>query len=161
MPKCKNRAFKGQRMKRAKAKILIITILFAAISVQGDFAYANETISISIDPMEVQGEIDEKIYGHFLEHIYHSVNGGLWGEMVWNRSFEELGPENAGMWRIEDERIIQESMATNVRLWFGKSEWTDYEFTLQAKKTGGSEGFLVLLRGISNEEFYWYNFGGW
>ncbi|MCJ7514692.1 MAG: hypothetical protein MUO89_01815 [Dehalococcoidia bacterium] len=42
-----------------------------------------------IEPDEIVGQIDEKTYGHFLEHIYHSVNGGLWGELVWNRSFEQ------------------------------------------------------------------------
>jgi alpha-L-arabinofuranosidase len=42
-----------------------------------------------IEPNEIIGLIDEKTYGHFLEHIYHSVNGGLWGELVWNRSFEQ------------------------------------------------------------------------
>ncbi len=41
-----------------------------------------------VEPNEVVCEIDEKVYGHFLEHIYHSVNGGLWGELVWNRSLE-------------------------------------------------------------------------
>jgi alpha-L-arabinofuranosidase len=41
-----------------------------------------------IEPNEIVCQIDEKIYGHFFEHIYHSANGGLWGELVWNRSFE-------------------------------------------------------------------------
>ena len=37
---------------------------------------------LKIDTDEVVGQIDDKIYGHFLEHIYHSCNGGLWGEVV-------------------------------------------------------------------------------
>jgi len=46
-------------------------------------------VRIAVDPANVVGQVDERIYGHFLEHIYHSVNGGLWGEMVWDRSFED------------------------------------------------------------------------
>ncbi len=148
-------------MKKMSRKFKFAAFLLFVISTNARFLPGAEKVSILINPSKVEGRIDERVYGHFLEHIYHSVNGGLWAEMVWNRSFEELGPESAGMWSIKDEKIVQESMATNVRLWFGKPEWTDYEFTLQAKKTGGSEGFLVLFRGISDEEFYWYNLGGW
>jgi alpha-N-arabinofuranosidase len=46
-------------------------------------------VSLALDPEKVVNRVDERIYGHFLEHIYHSVNGGLWGETVWNRSFEQ------------------------------------------------------------------------
>jgi alpha-N-arabinofuranosidase len=149
-------------MRKTSPKVKFATVLvFVILLADAQFLKGQQKVSILINPSRVEGRIDEKVYGHFLEHIYHSVNGGLWGEMVWNRSFEELGPENAGMWSIKDEKIIQDSMATNVRLWFGQPEWADYEFTLQARKTGGSEGFLVLFRGISNDEFYWYNFGGW
>lgn len=46
-------------------------------------------INLVIDPGKVEGHIDERIYSQSLDSGYHSVNGGLWGEMVWNRSFEE------------------------------------------------------------------------
>ena len=46
-------------------------------------------VSYTLNPDRVLNRIDEKVYGHFFEHIYHSANGGLWGELVWNRSFEE------------------------------------------------------------------------
>ena len=45
-------------------------------------------VKISIDPHKTLNQVDEKVYGHFLEHIYHSVNGGLWGNLIWDRSFE-------------------------------------------------------------------------
>ncbi len=118
-----------------------------------------EDVSITMDPDRVLHRIDEKIYGHFLEHIYHSCNGGLWGELVWNRSFEGGG---AGVdWRIDGDCVAQEGAASNVRLVFGDPAWGDYEFTLEAIKTGGEEGFLVLLRALSGKEFYWANLGGW
>lgn len=115
-------------------------------------------ISYTIDPAQVVNPIDEKVYGHFFEHIYHSANGGLWGELVWNRSFEE---NNAGQWRIEDGVVVQNGMGTDQRLTFGDVNWTDYEFTLEAQKTGGSEGFLILFRETSPQAHYWYNLGGW
>ena len=103
--------------------------------------------------------IDEKVYGHFLEHIYHSCNGGLWGELVWDRSFEGGGAGVA--WTRQDDCIAQEGAAADVRLLFGDPQWTDYEFTVEARKTGGDEGFLILVRALNDKEFYWANFGGW
>ncbi len=98
------------------------------------------------------------MYGHFLEHIYHSCNGGLWGDLVWNRSFEQ---NQFGQWAVQDGQIVQEGMGTNVRLTFGDESWQDYEYTLEAKKTAGQEGFLVLFRVKNDRDFYWCNLGGW
>ncbi len=57
-----------------------------------------QAVRLKVDTSTVVQQIDPKIYGQFLEHIYHSVNGGVWGEVVWNRSFEErFSPED---WRI-------------------------------------------------------------
>lgn len=112
-----------------------------------------------IEPNEIVCEIDETVYGHFLEHIYHSVNGGLWGELVWNRSFEEW-PGDAGDWSIDGDELVQSSLDTDVRLLFGSTAWEDYEYTLEAKKTGGDEGFLIIFR-VDGDDFYWCNLGGW
>ena len=118
---------------------------------------AAEPVKVAADPDKVLNRIDEKVYGHFLEHIYHSVNGGLWGEMIWDRSFEGAG---GSRWRIKQDCIAQTGRDTNVRLVFGDGKWKDYEFTLEARKTGGQEGFLILFRVKGDQEFYWCNFGG-
>ena len=115
-------------------------------------------VSLTMQPDRVLNGIDEKVYGHFLEHIYHSCDGGLWGELVWNRSFEE---NEAGQWGVVGEEVVQSGMGTNIRLTFGDKGWTDYEYTLEARKTGGNEGFLILFRVKNEKEFYWCNLGGW
>ncbi|MFO8012842.1 MAG: alpha-L-arabinofuranosidase C-terminal domain-containing protein [Phycisphaerae bacterium] len=122
-------------------------------------AGAAEPVRLIIRPDKVVNPIDVKVYGHFLEHIFHSVNGGLWGERVWNRSFEQS--DTAGRWRRDGDEIAQTALADNVRLPFGDTAWRDYEFTLEAKKTGGAEGFLILFRVAGDEDFYWVNLGGW
>jgi alpha-N-arabinofuranosidase len=146
-------------MKRMSLKISLAVILILIALTNVRFVNAQETVSLTINPAKVEGKIDKKIYGHFLEHIYHSVNGGLWGELVWNRSFEES--VNMGRWTIEDNCLVQSKIADNVRLIFGDKGWGDYEFTLEAQKTDGSEGFLILFRVANDEDFYWYNIGGW
>jgi alpha-N-arabinofuranosidase len=116
-------------------------------------------VALTVRADKVVGQVDEKVYGQFLEHIYHSVNGGLWGEMVWDRTFE--GGQASSRWAVADGCLMHEGHAPNTRLMFGDPKWTDYEFTLEARKIDGGEGFLVLFRETSKDDFYWANLGGW
>ena len=120
--------------------------------------HLNAQTEYTIHSDQVLHQVDKKIYGQFLEHIYHSVNNGLWGDLIWNRSFEH--PSGSGTWYRDNDEIVQSSNNENVRLLFGDVNWQNYEFTLQARKDGGSEGFLILFR-ANGENFYWCNFGGW
>lgn len=135
---------------------LSLSLILACLVVRGGVA---GEVALTIRPDRALNRVDEKVYGQFLEHIYHSCNGGLWGELVWDRSFEGGGGGPA--WTRHDDLIAQEGGGENVRLLFGDAQWTDYEFTVEAKKTGGEEGFLVIVRAMNNREFYWANFGGW
>ena len=38
---------------------------------------------------------------------------------------------------------------------------TDYTLALRARKTGGTEGFLVGFRAVDSANYYWWNIGGW
>lgn len=67
----------------------------------------------------------------------------------------------AGEWRIERNELVQEAIKPDVRLFFGDPNWTDYIVELEAKRTGGQEGFLIAVRASSPENFYWVHFGGW
>ncbi|ARN57922.1 LamG-like jellyroll fold domain-containing protein [Sedimentisphaera salicampi] len=113
-----------------------------------------------INTSNVLHTVDENVYGHFLEHIYHSVNGGLWGEMIWNRSFE-LTENGAGTWSKDNGELIQSSLGTDIHFEFGDQSWTDYELTLEARKDEGNEGFLVVFRAENSDNLYWLNLGGW
>ena len=52
------------------------------------FAQEPQKVNISIKSGTPSGIIDSKIYGQLFEHIYFSADGGLWGEMIAERSFE-------------------------------------------------------------------------
>jgi len=136
------------------------TILTCVLAVGlSGLARSAENVSLTVHPDRVLNNVDDKVYGHFLEHIYHSCNGGLWGELIWDRSFEGGGAGVA--WSCRDDSLVQEGTAADVRLVFGSPQWSDYEFTVEARKTGGEEGFLILLRALNKQEFYWANLGGW
>lgn len=119
-----------------------------------------EDVSLILHPDRVLNRIDEKVYGHFLEHIYQSCNGGLWGELVWNRSFE-LDSGGQAVWKTDGDELTQSSLSTDIHMEFGDTAWRDYEITLQAQKDRGNEGFLILFRASDEDNFYWINLGGW
>ncbi len=68
---------------------------FVVVGLSG-FAAAQQAANLTVNTDKVVKQLDVKLYGQFLEHIYHSLHGGLWGEVVWNRSFEESPPQAGG-----------------------------------------------------------------
>lgn len=121
---------------------------------------ANAAVRLTVNTDHPSHEINPNVYGHFFEHIYHSANGGLWGELVWNRSFE-LSHTGLGNWSTNQNEVVQSALITDAHFLFGHPTWGDYELTLQAFKERGSEGFLVLFRAEDGDSFYWLNLGGW
>ena len=103
-----------------------------------------QPVHLKVDTTQVVREIDPKIYGQFLEHIYHSVNGGVWGEVVWNRSFEErLSTDD---WRTRAGVLLSPpETARESRFPIGAETWADYDFFVDIRKTGG-EAILAGVR---------------
>jgi alpha-N-arabinofuranosidase len=56
--------------------VLVILLAACAAAAQDDSPIK---VSYTVNPQHVLNRVDEKVYGHFFEHIYHSANGGLWG----------------------------------------------------------------------------------
>ncbi|MBN1347306.1 MAG: DUF1080 domain-containing protein [Phycisphaerae bacterium] len=112
--------------------------------------------SISVDPETVTGDLHPHVYGQFLEHIYHSVCDGLWGEQVQNRSFY-----GGADWSVVGDVLQQRSYQTPARLLIGDNDWTDYELTLHAQRVAGQEGFLITVRHKDDANWCWWNLGGW
>ena len=66
-----------------------------------------------------------------------------------------------GNWSAQDGVLTQSSVDNDVRITAGDRTWTDYTYTLKARKTGGAEGFLILFHVQSGNRFIWWNLGGW
>ena len=77
-------------------------------------------------------------------------------------SYPRLGPwmRAAGEWSVSDGLIAQASQASPALLFIRNDTWKNYTLELEAKKTGGSEGFLILFR-VNSRGRYWWNAGGW
>jgi alpha-L-arabinofuranosidase len=65
-----------------------------------------------------------------------------------------------GKWEVADGALRQTATGTDVRALTGDPAWKDYTYSLKARKTGGSEGFLVMFQLPGDQEVSWWNIGG-
>jgi alpha-L-arabinofuranosidase len=66
-----------------------------------------------------------------------------------------------GDWHVQDGMLRQNGSAENVRAIAGDKSWTDYTYSLKARKLGGAEGFLILFNVRDDNRKSWWNLGGW
>ncbi len=66
-----------------------------------------------------------------------------------------------GEWKIIDGAWRQSTETQDARAIVGASDWTDYTYSLKARKIAGKEGFLVLFAVRDNRHWFWWNLGGW
>ncbi|BCM93944.1 extracellular exo-alpha-L-arabinofuranosidase [Abditibacteriota bacterium] len=86
------------------------------------------------------------------------------GQTLWNGDLSK-GLEGwktmRGQWAVKDGVLSQTGTDEDVRALWGDPSWTDYTFTVKARKTGGDEGFLISF-GVPNDDTKsWWNIGGW
>jgi hypothetical protein len=61
---------------------------------------------------------------------------------------------NAGLYQ-------QTAITTDCRSTTGNTNWANYTLTLRARKVSGSEGFLILFNWLDDNNWTWWNIGGW
>lgn len=66
-----------------------------------------------------------------------------------------------GNWIATNGVLAQTAIATDCRATFGNSKWHDYTLNLNARKLGGQEGFLILFNVADDQNWTWWNLGGW
>ena len=106
-------------------------------------------VSLTVNPDKVAGRIDPKIYGQFYELIYHSGNGGLWGDMIFNRSFDEF--DGSGQWIVSGGVLsCTAAPAPGARINFGDIAWKDREFSFDARLE--ELGQLTVYLGVTEAQ---------
>ena len=67
-----------------------------------------------------------------------------------------------GTWSAGAGLLQQSSVATtDCRATAGSTNWANYTISLRARKTGGSEGFIVMFNWLDDNNWTWLNIGGW
>ncbi|MBU6401829.1 MAG: DUF1080 domain-containing protein [Verrucomicrobia bacterium] len=68
---------------------------------------------------------------------------------------------HGGRWQTRDGAFRQTTGGPDRRAVAGDPAWRDYSLTLKARKLGGAEGFLVMFRVQDEQNWFWWNVGGW
>jgi DNA-directed RNA polymerase subunit RPC12/RpoP len=66
-----------------------------------------------------------------------------------------------GAWTTDGGVFRQTAIATDCRAIVGDPSWRDYTVSLRARKLGGREGFIVLFNVVDDQNWIWWNLGGW
>jgi len=157
--------------------LLVLLLLGNALLMAADEHPSTKQPPVAtIDIQQVGEPISPYIYGQFIEHLGRCIYGGIWAEMLEDRKFyyavgkeespwellnaAQLNSFSAGA-RIDNGRVVLAKGNPLETLVFGDQNWQDYEFSLEAKKNEGTEGFLIIFRNVGKGNLYWYNFGGW
>jgi len=73
----------------AKTILTCIAALLLIHILSGTIMAADPGVAVLlVDTDRIAGQVDERIYGHFLEHINHSVMDGLYAEQIRGQGFE-------------------------------------------------------------------------
>ena len=106
--------------------------------------------TVLIQPDQEEGRINPHVYGFLLEHIYHSVSNGIWGENVWNRSFEELLAE--GRWTADtDGHLTVDARDDRSGSHFDVARPRDGIVSLDFRCTSSEGSFLIGVRNQHRE----------
>jgi alpha-L-arabinofuranosidase len=66
-----------------------------------------------------------------------------------------------GQWSARDGVLKQDGNEEGAIMLAGDPSWKNYTLSLKARKTGGSEGFLILFSSADEKDRSWWNIGGW
>ena len=109
----------------------------------GMFSTASAQISIPIDATQKGTPMSQMLYGIFYEDINHAADGGIYAELIRNRSFEDA-PGEAQFWSPVGDKVSLEISTENL---LNKAQ----NQCLHVRTTGDSE------QGLKNEGFWGIN----
>lgn len=104
------------------------------------------TLTVQVD--RPAHDISPMLYGIFVEDIYRAVDGGLYAEMVQNRSFEDAPAPIA--WSLDKEEGADASMALDKKHPLNPNNPTSLR--LEVRRTGGAR-VAVVNQGFKGHKY--------
>ena len=139
---------KGTKMKHLKKTIFAAALLLAACN-----SVDEHQVVINVDATQKGPAVSPMLYGIFYEDINHAADGGLYAELIRNRSFEDDMP-----WGPGDRRNVDNTRVSN---WYGVGD-ASLRLTQQGLLNSVQHNALSVTAtkggdGVRNEGFWGMN----
>ncbi|BDI32443.1 alpha-N-arabinofuranosidase [Capsulimonas corticalis] len=86
------------------------------------------------------------------------------GRTIYQKDFTSGADDwkkSGGSWSVEGDVLKETTEIENCRAVTGSPMWSDYSYSVKARKTAGAEGFLVMFHVKDDDNYLWWNVGGW
>lgn len=126
---------------------------------RGDVVLPVTVSEIDEAPLAAAGGIGLGTYRTAVEFKDVRVSRG--SETLCDGDLSKVALPREGNWALQDGGLIQTDTRAIATASVGDSQWTDYTVTLKARKSGGSEGFIIVVRNDGANTRVQWNVGGW
>ncbi|WP_448808700.1 alpha-L-arabinofuranosidase C-terminal domain-containing protein [Agromyces bauzanensis] len=121
--------------------------------------------SIEIDTAAERKDMSDDLYGVFYEDINYAADGGLYAELVRNRSFEFAPTDNASFNGLTAWQKVERGGTGSIAVGSDRARWLNDSNRASLTITAGAAGVGVrnigFNRGIAVEEGESYDFSVW
>lgn len=130
---------------------------------QADLVLASEMSKVNEqNDAVISGQVG---LGSWLTEVeYDELKVSSEGETLLKKDFsssEVSGDIYQGKWTQKEGLLKQTSRETDTRIYFGEKNWDNYTIEVKARKLSGAEGMLIPFGVKDDDNFYWWNLGGW
>ncbi|GAA1767106.1 alpha-L-arabinofuranosidase C-terminal domain-containing protein [Agromyces humatus] len=121
--------------------------------------------SIAIDTAAERTDMSDDLYGIFYEDINYAADGGLYAELVRNRSFEFSTADNVSFNALTGWQKVERGATGTIAVGTDRARWLNDSNRASLTITAGAAGVGVrnigFNRGIAVEEGESYDFSVW
>jgi alpha-L-arabinofuranosidase len=131
---------------------------------RGDYVLpATVVVSTNIGNSVVHGAIGLGSWNTSVQYTNIVVTSN--GSTLYQSDFVDDGTNGwsvyNGTWGVANGLYQQTAVTTDCYSTTGDTNWSNYTISLQARKVGGDEGFLILFNVLDDQDWTWWNIGGW
>ncbi|MFG0289867.1 MAG: alpha-L-arabinofuranosidase C-terminal domain-containing protein [Rhodopirellula sp. JB044] len=135
-------------------------------SIHGGDQHLPTTVSVEQNSNEQGAHLDSIRLGTWNSQAkFDDVRITQGTDVTFNDSFDQLSSDwnlNSGQWKVADGALLQTSDEQPAVIQYGfPADRSGYTLRLRAMKSSGAEGFLVGFAATANNEYMWWNLGGW
>lgn len=131
----------------------------------GDQVVPSTLTTPSVEPKPLDGGVFLSTWA--TSAAYDNVRVTSGSEVLFEDSFSDASAwsPQTGDWSVVNGEYVQSSTtltdARSIPTGTYEQDWNNYTLELDARKTAGSEGFLVGFAAGGPSDFFWWNLGGW